>query len=137
MQFHSDIDGYVGSYQVEQLAQANNLQTTDIIAENNIAVMSLDELNTINNPMNHISIMDPFVPTEEEMINELIVSIKQDPRVAHVQKNFMYTVQSVNDPDFSKLWGLHNDGQSVDGNIGTIDADIDYPEAMNYASGKL
>jgi len=44
---------------------------------------------------------------------------------------------SVNDVDFSKLWWLDNQWQSVNGTIWSQDADINYPEAMNYASWRL
>jgi hypothetical protein len=45
-----------------------------------------------------------------------------------------------NDPNFSKLWGLHNAGQahplSGEGfSAGTPDADIDAPEAWDIATG--
>ena len=36
-----------------------------------------------------------------------------------------------NDPNFSQLWGLHNTGQSG----GTVDADIDAPEAWDIQKG--
>lgn len=39
------------------------------------------------------------------------------------------------DPDFPKLWGLHNSGQTVNGVTGTADADIDAPEAWDIAQG--
>ncbi|AOW19787.1 S8 family serine peptidase [Urechidicola croceus] len=40
-----------------------------------------------------------------------------------------------NDPSFSKLWGLRNLGQTVDGVTGTNDADIDATLAWNYERG--
>jgi subtilisin family serine protease len=40
-----------------------------------------------------------------------------------------------NDPDFSKLWGLHNTGQNVNGTAGTADADIDAVEAWDLHRG--
>ena len=36
-----------------------------------------------------------------------------------------------NDPSFGSLWGLHNIGQSA----GTVDADIDAPEAWDFSTG--
>ncbi|MDX6694601.1 MAG: hypothetical protein QOF02_2204 [Blastocatellia bacterium] len=39
------------------------------------------------------------------------------------------------DPDFPKLWGLHNTGQSVNGVTGTADADIDAAEAWDITRG--
>ena len=39
------------------------------------------------------------------------------------------------DPDFSKLWGLHNTGQVVNGVAGNADADIDAAEAWDITRG--
>lgn len=38
---------------------------------------------------------------------------------------------NANDPSFNQLWGLHNTGQAG----GTIDADIDAPEAWDITTG--
>ena len=49
-----------------------------------------------------------------------------------LQPNFVYTVDAVpNDPRFGELYGLNNTGQSA----GTVDADIDAPEAWNVSTG--
>jgi subtilisin family serine protease len=40
-----------------------------------------------------------------------------------------------NDPSFNLLYGLHNTGQTVNGDPGTPDADIDAPEAWNLSTG--
>jgi hypothetical protein len=40
------------------------------------------------------------------------------------------------DPDFSRLWGLRNTGQTVNGTTGTNDADIDAPEAWDLVRGQ-
>jgi subtilisin family serine protease len=39
------------------------------------------------------------------------------------------------DPDFPKLWGLHNTGQTVNGTSGSVDADIDAPDAWDITRG--
>ncbi len=39
------------------------------------------------------------------------------------------------DPNFPRLWGLHNTGQTVEGVAGTPDADIDAPEAWDITRG--
>jgi subtilisin family serine protease len=39
------------------------------------------------------------------------------------------------DPDFARLWGLNNTGQTVNGEAGTADADIDAPEAWDLTRG--
>ena len=40
-----------------------------------------------------------------------------------------------NDPSFNLLYGMHNSGQTVNGDPGTPDADIDAPEAWNLSTG--
>ena len=44
---------------------------------------------------------------------------------------YVKAVVTPNDPSFANLWGLHNTGQTG----GTIDADIDAPEAWDYTTG--
>ncbi len=39
------------------------------------------------------------------------------------------------DPNFGRLWGLHNTGQTVNGVAGSTDADIDAPEAWDITRG--
>jgi subtilisin family serine protease len=39
------------------------------------------------------------------------------------------------DPEFSRLWGIHNTGQTVEGVAGTSDADIDAPYAWEFTRG--
>ncbi|MCS6882728.1 MAG: S8 family serine peptidase [Oscillochloridaceae bacterium] len=39
------------------------------------------------------------------------------------------------DPDFPRLWGLHNTGQTIEGVAGTADADIDAPDAWDITRG--
>jgi subtilisin family serine protease len=61
----------------------------------------------------------------------LAETMKRDPRIRSAELDFAVTPdQSLpNDPMFGDLWGLHNTGQSS----GTADADVDAPEAWNYA----
>jgi hypothetical protein len=40
-----------------------------------------------------------------------------------------------NDPSFNQQWGLHNTGQSIQGVLGKIDADVDAPEAWATWTG--
>ena len=54
------------------------------------------------------------------------------PAVEYADPNYIVYADVVpNDPDFSKLWGLHNTGQTG----GTPDADIDAPEAWDITTG--
>jgi subtilisin family serine protease/subtilisin-like proprotein convertase family protein len=55
------------------------------------------------------------------------------PGFRYVEPDFLITVDSTipNDPSFSTLYGLNNTGQSA----GTLDADIDAPEAWDLTIG--
>ena len=58
---------------------------------------------------------------------------KSNPAVAYAEPNYIVTAQvtSPNDPLFSEQWSLNNIGQTG----GTVDADIDAPEAWNTTTG--
>jgi hypothetical protein len=61
-----------------------------------------------------------------------IQQLQNDPRVEYAEPNYLVSAATMpNDPDFSKLWGLHNTGQTG----GKSDADIDAPEAWDIAQG--
>ena len=80
----------------------------------------------------HIYLLE-FNPT---LINpyQLLAAVRNNPRVKIAQ--FNHTVQeraTTNDPQFSALWNMNNTGQSG----GTVDADIDAPEAWNITTGGL
>src|SRR5262249_55885408 len=61
-----------------------------------------------------------------------LLAFKQDPNVQFVEPDFRVSLQQEpNDPDFDKLWGLNNTGQTG----GNVDADIDAPEAWDITTG--
>ena len=66
---------------------------------------------------------------------------KKDPNVVYAEPNYIirFMATTPNDPDFQKLWGLHNTGQelfvSEETFGGTEDADIDAPEAWDITTG--
>ncbi len=67
---------------------------------------------------------------------ELAASYAQRPDVAYAEPNYTYrAVDFSNDPRFDELWGLHNVGQTIDGEDGVVDADIDAPEAWMQQRG--
>lgn len=69
----------------------------------------------------------------EDKINEL----KNDPDVEYAQPNFIYYPSSIATDDTyrANLWGLDNTGQTIEGQAGTVDADIDAPEAWAVSEG--
>ncbi|MBI4129827.1 S8 family serine peptidase [Candidatus Roizmanbacteria bacterium] len=68
----------------------------------------------------------------EQKRDELLGMLKQDPSVEYAELDCKYYATVLpNDPQFSKLWGLHNIGQTG----GVTDADIDAPEAWDTTKG--
>ena len=58
--------------------------------------------------------------------------LQDNPHVAYYEPDSILVTQTVpNDAEFDRLWGLHNTGQTG----GTVDADIDAPEAWDLATG--
>jgi len=70
-------------------------------------------------------------------VNQVVSQLKKDPNVLYAQPNYIYypTATTVNDPDFGKLWGLDNIGQTINGSVGVTDKDIDAPEAWDITMG--
>ena len=60
-----------------------------------------------------------------------IIILSQNPNVEYAEKNFIGQAEVIpDDTHWTKLWGLHNTGQTE----GTTDADIDAPEAWNIST---
>lgn len=71
------------------------------------------------------------LPTELA-VPEAIALLRKNPLVEYVDPNYIrYATITPNDSYFSYLWGLHNTGQTG----GTVDADIDAPEAWDITTG--
>jgi len=67
-----------------------------------------------------------------KVTQELIDTIKQDHRIKYAEFNYIVNIDKIpNDPQYDQLWGLNNVG--ITG--GTIDADIDAPEAWDISTG--
>ncbi len=67
--------------------------------------------------------------------DNVLTNVKNNNSVAIAQFNHFTTERSVmpNDPSFGQQWALNNTGQSG----GTVDADIDAPEAWNLTTSGL
>ncbi|MHB9093386.1 MAG: S8 family serine peptidase [Eubacteriales bacterium] len=73
---------------------------------------------------------------QEISVQTAIDELNKDPDVLYAQPNYIYNSQAtVNDPDFSKLWGLHNTGQDINGTPGMANIDIAAPEAWDISMG--
>lgn len=65
-------------------------------------------------------------------VGEAIRRLRANPNVEYAEPNYIYSIHFIpNDPFFNQLWGLHNTGQTG----GTVDADIDAPEAWGIQTG--
>ena len=54
----------------------------------------------------------------------------------YAEPNYIQEIQlTPNDPKFGQLWGLNNTGQTVSGQVGIADADIDAAEAWDVSTG--
>jgi len=70
-------------------------------------------------------------------VEQKIAELMSDPDVESVQPNFQYYPDGISTNDSHKdfLWGLDNLSQSVNSVVGTLDADIDAPEAWAINEG--
>ena len=71
------------------------------------------------------------VPSDNVM--EIIDKLLKYDEIKYAEPDYTIRIlqETPNDPNFDKLWGLHNTGQSG----GTVDADIDAPEAWDITTG--
>jgi len=69
---------------------------------------------------------------EQMSVKDGVKTFKDSPNVAYAEPNYIYhTFKEPSDPDFKKLWGMHNTGQTN----GANDADIDASEAWDVETG--
>lgn len=92
------------------------------------------------NKVDEVKDINIQIHTTEKPVLEKIDELKKDPDVEYAEPNYIrYPRYTPNDPSFNKLWGLHNFGQDISltsgiGFTGTVDADIDAPEAWDLES---
>lgn len=95
-----------------------------------IGSRSIKRFSRIN--VEHIKVPDGWT------VEETIKMYELDPDVEYAEPNYYrYAMATPNDTYFQDglLWGLNNEGQSVNGTSGTADADIDAPEAWDTHTG--
>ncbi|MCC6425439.1 MAG: S8 family serine peptidase [Phycisphaerales bacterium] len=69
-------------------------------------------------------------------VPEALAAIRGMPGVRYAEPNhFVHLAGIPNDVNFPRLWGMHNTGQTVNGDPGILDADIDAPEAWDLFTG--
>ena len=68
----------------------------------------------------------------EEELTGVLERLNKDSRIEYAEPNYELTIDVIpDDPSFSQLWGLNNISQTS----GTLDADIDAPEAWGIQTG--
>ena len=72
------------------------------------------------------------LPSNLTVVNAML-KLKGKSEILYVEPNYKIRITSTmpNDSRFSELWGMHNTGQ----NGGTVDADVDAPEAWDIHTG--
>ena len=96
------------------------------------------EISTLSSQLNSITLRDfsrigaSLEQLTDMTVPEAIAAFENNPAVEYIEPNYLYFAEAIpNDPDFPNLWGMHNTGQTG----GTVDADIDAPEAWNQFTG--
>lgn len=70
--------------------------------------------------------------TDGKSVEEKVKELKKDSNIEYAEPNYRRYLANIDTNDTYKnlLWALHNSGQNVNETTGTIDADIDWPEAI-------
>lgn len=80
----------------------------------------------LGNGLFRITLKEPFT------VNQALSTLSTSSAIAIAQPDYRVTINATpDDVTFGSLWGLNNSGQ----NGGTVDADIDAPEAWNTSTG--
>ncbi len=74
---------------------------------------------------------------EGQSVDRAIARFQSLEEVEFAEPDYLYELRATvpNDPLFTQMWGLDNSGQTVAGVTGTVDADIDAPEAWDVETG--
>ena len=73
---------------------------------------------------------------EAMTVAQAVALYRSDPDVVFAEPNYRYRLQAVpDDTNLSRLWGLVNTGQTVNGTAGTADADMDADLAWDLETG--
>ena len=77
-----------------------------------------------------------LVKVPQGELSAALAVYRSHPDVRYVEPDYIvYPTEIPNDPEFGELWGLHNTGQTVNGDPGTPGADIRAPGAWNVWTG--
>ncbi|MFM7869534.1 MAG: S8 family serine peptidase, partial [Planctomycetaceae bacterium] len=69
-------------------------------------------------------------------VPQAIEQLKGKPGIRYAEPNWIGDwTNTPNDPDYSRMWGMENTGQSVNGTTGRPDADTDADSAWDQTTG--
>ncbi len=69
-------------------------------------------------------------------VQQALEIYRKDPNVEYAEPNYLrHLFMAPNDPRYTYDWGLNNYGQTINNKTGTVDADIDAPEAWDISTG--
>ena len=105
-----------GALKALGIVLTNDLEVKENFNESNISVLEI---------------------TDDKTVEEKIIELESDPNIEYAEPNFIRYPSVINTNDAHKdlLWGLDNISQTINGATGTIDADIDMPEAWAINEG--
>src|SRR3990167_1269254 len=80
-----------------------------------------------------IGVLVLAVPQNAE--SRIITALLRNPNVEFAEADYLAFATAATDTFFTNQWGLENTGQTIKGQIGTIDADINALTAWNTTTG--
>ena len=112
---HADLATGAGQQLLEDAAAAQSLEVKDILPDQNLALLA----------------------GAGGDAGDEIAALNADPHVEYAEPNYRRSIDAIPTDDTYRdlMWALENTGQTVNGTIGTADADLDGLEAWNYSTG--
>jgi len=85
--------------------------------------------------IDHFSFIDIYLYKTYLNKERTLKELNENPNIEYAEPDYYLYLESIipNDQGFFKQWGLHNTGQTG----GTLDADIDAPEAWDLTTGSI
>jgi subtilisin family serine protease len=126
------INGYeaVANEAIVVFDEANELQREAFVS-NASSMVNASQLREILPGLNMYHVRSNNMGTEE-----LVKTLSRATGVKYAEPNWIQRIQlTPNDPNFGQLWGLNNTGQTVGGQVGIANADIDAPQAWDVSTG--